>query len=98
MAPMLFAKAISEGKPIKVFNNGQMERDFTYVDDIVNGVIKATLHPVTDGLKYKVLNIGNGSPVNLMERTMPSVRLLNDSRGEATGAGSLIDMLSFFSI
>jgi len=36
--------------------------------------------------------------VNLMERTMPSVRLLNDSRGEATGAGLLIDMLSFFSI
>lgn len=67
MAPMLFAKAISDGKPIKVFNNGEMERDFTYVGDIVNGVVKATLTGFDAAPAYRVLNIGNGSPVNLME-------------------------------
>lgn len=67
MAPMLFAKAISEGKAIKVFNNGDMYRDFTYVDDIVNGVVKTMLVAPDSGTKYRVLNIGNGSPVNLME-------------------------------
>ncbi|WP_342084258.1 NAD-dependent epimerase/dehydratase family protein [Dyadobacter sp. OTU695] len=67
MAPMLFAKAISEEKPIKVFNNGDMERDFTYVGDIVNGVVKTTFTTFQDKLNYRVLNIGNGSPVNLLE-------------------------------
>jgi UDP-glucuronate 4-epimerase len=67
MAPMLFANAISDSKPIKVFNNGDMERDFTYVGDIVNGVVKATVTEFTDESKYRVLNIGNGSPVNLMD-------------------------------
>lgn len=67
MAPMLFAKAISDSKPIKVFNNGDMQRDFTYVGDIVNGVVKTTLTDFDENPKYRVLNIGNGSPVNLME-------------------------------
>lgn len=67
MAPMLFAKAITDGKPIKVFNDGNMERDFTYVGDIVNGVIGTMTTDFTETLKYRVLNIGNGSPVNLME-------------------------------
>jgi UDP-glucuronate 4-epimerase len=67
MAPMLFAKAISDSKPIKVFNNGDMERDFTYVGDIVNGVVKTTITEFDNSPKYRVLNIGNGSPVNLME-------------------------------
>jgi UDP-glucuronate 4-epimerase len=67
MAPMLFAKAISEGKAIKVFNNGDMYRDFTYVDDIVNGVTKVMRIAPDTNTKYRVLNIGNGSPVNLME-------------------------------
>jgi UDP-glucuronate 4-epimerase len=67
MAPMLFAKAISDSKPIKVFNNGDMERDFTYVGDIVNGVVKTTITEFDESPKYRVLNIGNGSPVNLME-------------------------------
>jgi UDP-glucuronate 4-epimerase len=66
MAPMLFAKAIKESKAIKVFNNGEMERDFTYVGDIVDGVIKTALNPLDTELKYRVLNIGNGSPINLM--------------------------------
>lgn len=67
MAPMLFAKAISDSKPIKVFNNGEMQRDFTYVDDIVNGIVKTSLTPFTEQPQYRVLNIGNGSPVDLME-------------------------------
>lgn len=67
MAPMLFAKAISDSKPIKVFNNGDMERDFTYVDDIVNGVVKVAVAETNNSENYRVLNIGNGSPVNLME-------------------------------
>lgn len=67
MAPMLFAKAISEGKPIKVFNNGEMERDFTYVEDIATGIVKTSISEFDETPAYRVLNIGNGSPVNLME-------------------------------
>lgn len=67
MAPMLFAKAITQGKPIKVFNNGEMERDFTFVEDIANGVIKTMLTKFSDDQLYRVLNIGNGSPVNLLD-------------------------------
>jgi UDP-glucuronate 4-epimerase len=66
MAPMLFAKAISNGEPIKVFNNGDMERDFTYVDDIVNGIMKTASTGFNTPLEYRIMNIGNGSPVNLM--------------------------------
>jgi UDP-glucuronate 4-epimerase len=64
MAPMLFAKAILNNKPINIFNNGEMERDFTYVDDIVNGIFYTAFN-IEKG--FKVLNIGNGSPVNLMK-------------------------------
>lgn len=63
MAPMLFIKAILEGKPINVFNNGEMSRDFTYVKDIVNGIYLASLKVENN---FNILNIGNGSPVNLM--------------------------------
>lgn len=72
MAPMLFARAISSGKPIKVFNNGDMMRDFTYIDDIANGTLMV-LDKTPDGtgtangLPYKVYNIGLGSPVSLMD-------------------------------
>ena len=72
MAPMLFANAILKGEPIKVFNNGEMERDFTYVDDIVSGVIKVLDKHVpsttlSDGIPYNVYNIGNNAPVKLMD-------------------------------
>lgn len=63
MAPMLFIKAILENKPINVFNNGEMSRDFTYVGDIVQGIYLASMKVESN---YNVLNIGNGSPVNLM--------------------------------
>ena len=67
MAPWLFTEAILSGKPIRVFNNGRMYRDFTYIDDIVDGV-EQVIHeaPSSDNL-HRVLNIGRGSPVSLME-------------------------------
>ncbi len=81
MALFLFTRAILEGKPIDVFNFGQMQRDFTYVEDIVEGVIRvldrtATVNPAYDPLEadpatssapYRVFNIGNNSPVPLLD-------------------------------
>lgn len=66
MSPMLFADAITNGKPIKVFNNGKMERDFTYVDDIIEGIIRVVKRIPDNIPAYQIMNIGNGSPVNLM--------------------------------
>jgi len=80
MAPMLFAKAILAGEPIKVFNNGQMRRDFTYIDDIVTGVIAclnkpatadpafdaANPDPATSWASHRVFNIGNAQPTELL--------------------------------
>ena len=59
MAYYLFTEAISNEKPIKVFNNGQMERDFTYIDDIINGVTKIIEKNIKDREHYKIYNIGN---------------------------------------
>lgn len=67
MAPMLFADAISNNRPIKVFNNGNMERDFTYVDDIVEGVKRVLEKPVNSRELYRVYNIGNNNSVNLLD-------------------------------
>lgn len=64
MSPMLFASAISAGKPIKVFNNGDMLRDFTYIDDIVEGVVRVMDNPPE---KHEVYNIGCSNPVKLMD-------------------------------
>ena len=80
MAPMLFAKAILAGEPIKVFNHGKMQRDFTYIDDIVEGVMlccdkPATANPEFDPLHpdpataaapHRVFNIGNSQPTELL--------------------------------
>ena len=63
MAPMLFADAILNDRAIKVFNHGKMSRDFTYVDDIVDGIVKVINNPSP----YNIYNIGNNSPVNLMK-------------------------------
>ena len=79
MAPWLFTKAILEGKPINVFNYGKMQRDFTYVDDIVEGVLrvldkpasanltfdKENPDPATSYAPYRVYNIGNHQPIEL---------------------------------
>ena len=80
MAPMLFARAILAGEPIKVFNHGKMQRDFTYIDDIVEGVMRccdkpATANPDFDPLDpdpataaapHRVFNIGNSQPTELL--------------------------------
>ena len=70
MAPMLFASAISKGERIKVFNGGDMIRDFTFIDDIVEGTIGTLDHepaPDQNGLRYRVYNIGCSNPVKLMD-------------------------------
>ena len=81
MALFLFTKAILEEKPIKVFNHGRMQRDFTYIDDIVEGVVRImgklpepnptwngdNPDPGTSYARYKIYNIGNNNPVELME-------------------------------
>ncbi|HQU51025.1 MAG TPA: NAD-dependent epimerase [Casimicrobiaceae bacterium] len=69
MAPMLFTRAILAGEPIRVFNHGRMQRDFTYVDDIVEGVVRVldrppAAHPAT-GAPWAIYNIGNHEPVEL---------------------------------
>jgi UDP-glucuronate 4-epimerase len=61
MSPMLFAHAIMKGKPIEVFNRGDMQRDFTYVDDIVEGTLRALDRPAP----FAIYNIGNHTPVAL---------------------------------
>ena len=71
MAMFLFTDAIINDRPIKVFNHGKMERDFTYVDDIVEGVIRICENSTKPRLKnnspYKVYNIGNNNSVKLMD-------------------------------
>lgn len=72
MAPMLFATAISKGEPIKVFNHGNMMRDFTYVDDIAQGTLQVLDHvpqaaDCVHGVPTRVYNIGCSQPVKLMD-------------------------------
>lgn len=72
MAPMLFASAITKGEPIKVFNGGDMIRDFTYINDIVEGTVRTLDHiPSTadcpNGVPYRIYNIGCSNPVRLMD-------------------------------
>ena len=70
MAYFSFTKSILEGKPIKVFNYGKMRRDFTYIDDIVEGIIRVMHKPQprdSEIVPHKVYNIGNNQPVNLMD-------------------------------
>ncbi|MDC0968026.1 NAD-dependent epimerase/dehydratase family protein [Alphaproteobacteria bacterium] len=81
MAGMIFIKSIIEGKPIKIFNNGNMFRDFTYIDDIVKGIIKVNDKipsenhdfdhknpvPSSSSCKFKIFNIGNSKPIKLID-------------------------------
>ena len=71
MAMFLFTDAIVNNKPIKVFNHGKMERDFTFVDDIVEGVVRIIENPNSERIKtnelYKVYNIGNNNSVKLLD-------------------------------
>jgi UDP-glucuronate 4-epimerase len=66
MATFLFTKAITEGKPIDVYNNGDMKRDFTYIEDIVAGIIATLDHTPHGELPYKTYNLGNHKAENLM--------------------------------
>ncbi len=68
MAYFKFADQIKHGDTIDVYNHGKMERDFTYVDDIINGIIGLIQHPplVTSGDLHRIVNIGRSSPVNLL--------------------------------
>lgn len=80
MSPILFASAIKEGRPIKVFNYGEMMRDFTYIDDIVDGTLNVLFSPAepqqdwdaqrpltaTSKAPYRIYNIGHSTPVELM--------------------------------
>jgi UDP-glucuronate 4-epimerase len=81
MAPMLFAHAITQGRPIEVFNNGKMLRDFTFIDDVVESVVRLAAHtaapdpafdpthpdPATSYAPYRIYNVGNQQPVELTE-------------------------------
>jgi len=91
MAYFLFTKAILAGKPINVFNNGDMRRDFTYIDDVVEGVVRtaqrvaapnpgwsgAQPDPATSNAPYRVYNIGNNQPVELLRM----IQILEDALG-----------------
>jgi UDP-glucuronate 4-epimerase len=92
MAMWIFAKAIIAGEPIKLFNNGNMRRDFTYVDDVVESIVRlvdrppagnadfsgASPDPGSSSAPWRVYNIGNNKPVELLE----VVRLLEDAVGK----------------
>jgi UDP-glucuronate 4-epimerase len=71
MAYFSFTKAVLEGRPIDVFNHGDMKRDFTYIDDIVEGVVRVLDKPATPeaagAAPYRVFNIGNHDPVPLLD-------------------------------
>lgn len=67
MAPFIFLKSILEDSPISVFNHGRMSRDFTFIDDIVDGVGKATALTPSGDTPYRVYNIGNSRPVSLLQ-------------------------------
>jgi UDP-glucuronate 4-epimerase len=101
MALFLFTEAILAGKPIKVFNHGKMQRDFTYVDDIVEGIVRVMMHPpapqpewdraiadpATSYAPHRVYNIGNSNPVELLT----FIEILED----AIGKTAIKEMLPF---
>ena len=76
MSPVLFARAIMDGKPIQVFNRGEMQRDFTYVDDAVEGTLRALDRPPAGQPPYRVFNIGNHRPVPLLDYITTLERVL----------------------
>ena len=81
MAPMIFADAMLRGKPINVFNNGQMSRDFTYIDDVIDAIYKCCLKkpysnvrfyeknpdPSTSFAPHRIFNVGSNNPINLLD-------------------------------
>ena len=81
MAPMIFADAMLRGQPIDVFNNGEMSRDFTYVDDVIDAIYKCCLktpysnvnfhekkpEPSTSFAPHRIFNVGSNNPTNLLD-------------------------------
>lgn len=94
MAPMLFANAISEGRQIKVFNNGEMQRDFTFIDDIVKGIIITLNNPPTTNksqvTKYESQEINNNLPFT--NKSSQFYQLFN------IGNGSPVHLLKFIEV
>ncbi len=95
MSPILFADAITQGSPIKVFNQGRHKRDFTYIDDIVEGVIRCLdrvpaenpgwsgtdSDPASSSAPWRIYNIGRGEPVELLHY----IELMEQALGKTTG-------------
>ncbi|MFZ1704658.1 MAG: NAD-dependent epimerase [Saprospiraceae bacterium] len=77
MAYFSFTKSIIEDKPIKVFNNGQMSRDFTFIDDIIEGIGRLLNKPPNDDTAYQLFNIGNDHPVTLLHFITILEQILN---------------------
>jgi UDP-glucuronate 4-epimerase len=67
MSPMLFADALMQGRPIQVYNHGDMQRDFTYIDDVVEGTLRVLDRPPAATPPYALFNIGNHQPVPLLD-------------------------------
>lgn len=88
MAPVLFSHAICRGEPIKLYDHGRYRRDFTYIDDIVDGVLKALLYPrplADDVVPFGIFNLGHNHPVEMID----FVRALE----KAFGRKALVEML-----
>ncbi len=81
MTPILFSKAICEGKPLKLFNEGKSLRDFTYIEDIVDGVLKVLLYPPAEPVvpPYRVFNLGHHRPVEMRQFVQMLEKLLGRS-------------------
>lgn len=77
MAPVLFARAILAGKPIKVFNSGNLSRDFTYIDDIIESVVRLIDHAPEGPVPTDIYNVGCGHPMALMD----FISILEESLG-----------------
>jgi UDP-glucuronate 4-epimerase len=77
MAMFLFTDAIINNKPINVFNEGKLSRDFTYIDDIVDGVVNTLIRDSNNDSLYKLYNIGNGKPVQLLDFIESLEKVLN---------------------
>jgi UDP-glucuronate 4-epimerase len=77
MAMFLFTDAIINNKPINVFNTGKLSRDFTYIDDIVDGVVNTLIRDSNNDSLYKLYNIGNGKPVQLLDFIESLEKVLN---------------------
>ncbi len=81
MAPWLFTEAILKGEPIKVFNHGKMMRDFTYIDDIVEGILRIQQLPPKGEIPYSLFNIGNNQPIQL-SRFIQAIESACDKQAE----------------